>query len=44
MWLLRRLTDAGHRQVVVVDLTDPDWEVPVVKVIVPGLEWRPWEE
>lgn len=43
-WLLRLLDRRGHRQVGVVDLTDPAWELPVAKVVVPGLEWRPWED
>jgi len=36
--LLRRLEAAGFEQVCVVDLTRPEFGVPVVKVIVPGLE------
>ena len=43
-WLLGLLGRRGHRQAAVVDLTDPAWELPVAKVVVPGLEWRPWEE
>ncbi|MFI6522290.1 YcaO-like family protein [Spirillospora sp. NPDC050679] len=43
-WLLERLAAAGRREAVVVDLTDPRFGLPVVKVIVPGLEWRPWED
>jgi ribosomal protein S12 methylthiotransferase accessory factor len=43
-WLLERLAVQGHRQAVVVDLTDPRLGVPVAKVVVPGLLWRPWEE
>jgi YcaO-like protein with predicted kinase domain len=43
-WLLRQLAGQGHHQVAVVDLTDPHLGVPVVKVVVPGLQWRPWEE
>jgi ribosomal protein S12 methylthiotransferase accessory factor len=37
-WLLSRLTDAGLRQVIVVDLSDPDMGVAVVRVVIPGLE------
>ncbi|WP_283133080.1 YcaO-like family protein [Rhizohabitans arisaemae] len=43
-WLLGVLAGHGHRQAAVVDLTDPAYGLPVVKVVVPGLEWRPWEE
>lgn len=43
-WLLDRLDAAGHDDVIVVDLTHSRWRVPVVKVVVPGLEWRPWED
>lgn len=43
-WLVGLLERRGHRQVGVVDLTDPAWDLPVAKVVVPGLEWRPWEE
>ncbi|WP_101786715.1 YcaO-like family protein [Nonomuraea indica] len=43
-WLLTRLTTAGIGSAVVVDLTIPDLGVPVVKAVVPGLRWRPWEE
>ncbi len=37
-WLLDRLRSIGIDQAIVVDLTRPEFEVPVVKVIVPGLE------
>jgi ribosomal protein S12 methylthiotransferase accessory factor len=33
-----RLGAVGIRQVVVVDLTKPDWGLPVVRVVIPGLE------
>lgn len=42
--LVRQLLAGGHDQVCIVDLTHPRWNVPVVKAIVPGLRWRPWEE
>jgi len=42
--LLAVLAARGHHQVGVVDLSDPAFGVPVVKVVVPGLRWRPWEE
>ncbi|MFI9559225.1 YcaO-like family protein [Nonomuraea endophytica] len=39
-WLVARLATSA----VVVDLTIEDLGVPVVKAVVPGLRWRPWEE
>ena len=40
-WVRARLAGAGLDQVVVVDLDDPDIAVPVVRVVVPGLEPPP---
>jgi YcaO-like protein with predicted kinase domain len=37
-WLLGRLRAAGIEQVVAVDLTCPDLAIPVVRVVIPGLE------
>jgi YcaO-like protein with predicted kinase domain len=37
-WILGRLQSAGIRQAVAVDLTRPEFGVPVVRVVVPGLE------
>ncbi|WNG37765.1 hypothetical protein F0U61_31815 [Archangium violaceum] len=37
-WELERLRSAGLRQVVVVDLTKRELGIPVVRVIIPGLE------
>jgi YcaO-like protein with predicted kinase domain len=37
-WVLRRLRSAGIQQVLVVDLTKPEMGLPVVRVVVPGLE------
>jgi ribosomal protein S12 methylthiotransferase accessory factor len=37
-WLLDRLRAVGTRQVLAVDLTDPEIGVPVVRVVIPGLE------
>lgn len=37
-WELERLRDAGMARVVAIDLTRPDFEVPVVRVVIPGLE------
>lgn len=36
--MTERLAAAGMEQVIVVDLTRPEFEIPVVRVIVPGLE------
>ena len=36
--ILSKLKCAGRQQAIVVDLTPPDWEISVVRVIVPGLE------
>ena len=37
-WELERLRSAGIRPVVAVDLTRPDFAIPVVRVVIPGLE------
>jgi thioglycine synthase len=37
-FLLKRLKKSGIKKVIVVDLTDPRLKIPVVRVIVPGLE------
>jgi ribosomal protein S12 methylthiotransferase accessory factor len=37
-FLLKRLKKSGIKKVIVVDLTDPKVKIPVVRVIVPGLE------
>ena len=37
-WLLERLQAAGVGQVVAVDLTRPELAIPVVRVVIPGLE------
>ena len=37
-WLLQRLRSVGIRQVVAVDLSRAEFGVPVVRVVVPGLE------
>ena len=36
--LMDRIRSIGLGQILVVDLTDPVMEIPVVRVIVPGLE------
>jgi ribosomal protein S12 methylthiotransferase accessory factor len=38
IWELERLRDAGIERVVVVDLTRPELRIPVVRVVIPGLE------
>jgi ribosomal protein S12 methylthiotransferase accessory factor len=38
LWELHRLSAAGIARVMVVDLTRPDLQVPVVRAVVPGLE------
>jgi ribosomal protein S12 methylthiotransferase accessory factor len=37
-WELERLRAVGIGRVVAVDLTRPDFEIPVVRVVIPGLE------
>jgi YcaO-like protein with predicted kinase domain len=37
-WELERLRSAGVTRVVAVDLTRPDFDIPVVRVVIPGLE------
>jgi ribosomal protein S12 methylthiotransferase accessory factor len=37
-WMLDRLRAVDIRQAVAVDLTDPDLGIPVVRVVIPGLE------
>lgn len=37
-WQLNCIRQAGLRQVVVIDLTKPEFGLPVVRVIIPGLE------
>ena len=40
-WELGRLRSAGAEHVIAVDLTRPEYGIPVVRVIVPGLEGKP---
>jgi YcaO-like protein with predicted kinase domain len=40
-WALEGLRAAGMTRVIAVDLTRPDFDIPVVRVVVPGLEWDP---
>lgn len=37
-WELRRLESAGLHRVLVVDLTHPEFRIPVARVVIPGLE------
>jgi ribosomal protein S12 methylthiotransferase accessory factor len=37
-WLLARLRSVGVKQVVAVDLSNPEFGIPVVRVVIPGLE------
>ena len=37
-WMLRRLKAVGIGQVLAVDLTRPEFALPVVRVVIPGLE------
>lgn len=37
-WELNRLQSAGIKRVVIVDLTKPEFLIPVVRVVIPGLE------
>jgi YcaO-like protein with predicted kinase domain len=37
-WIMGRLRSVGIQQVLVVDLTKPEFGIPVVRVVVPGLE------
>lgn len=38
LWELENLCSAGIRQVIVVNLTKPEYQLPVVRVVIPGLE------
>jgi len=38
-WELERLRLIGIKRVIAVDLTRPEFGIPVVRVVVPGLEW-----
>lgn len=40
-WVVDRLVERDHDEVVLVDLTRPDLAIPVVRAIVPGLEPKP---
>jgi YcaO-like protein with predicted kinase domain len=38
-WELKRLLSVGIEQAIAVDLTRTDFGIPVIKIVVPGLEW-----
>jgi YcaO-like protein with predicted kinase domain len=40
-WALGRLSAIGIDRVISVDLTRPDFMIPVVRLVIPGLEWDP---
>jgi YcaO-like protein with predicted kinase domain len=40
-WGLGRLHAAGMTRAIALDLTRPEFEIPVVRLVVPGLEWDP---
>lgn len=40
-WVVGRLVERGFNEVVLVDLTRPEFAIPVVRAIVPGLEPKP---
>jgi ribosomal protein S12 methylthiotransferase accessory factor len=40
-WALGRLEAAGIKRAVAVDLTRAEFGVPVVRLVIPGLEWDP---
>lgn len=40
-WALGRLSAIGIERVVAIDLTRPELMIPVVRLVIPGLEWDP---
>jgi YcaO-like protein with predicted kinase domain len=38
-WELERLRAVGVDRAIAVDLTRPDFDIPVVRMVIPGLEW-----
>lgn len=40
-WGLARLAAIGTGRVIAVDLTRPEFGIPVVRLVIPGLEWDP---
>jgi ribosomal protein S12 methylthiotransferase accessory factor len=39
--VLDRLHNAGIARAIAVDLTRREFEIPVVRLVIPGLEWDP---
>jgi YcaO-like protein with predicted kinase domain len=40
-WALSRLQAIGAERAIAVDLTRPEFAIPVVRLVIPGLEWDP---
>jgi YcaO-like protein with predicted kinase domain len=40
-WALDRLSAIGIGRAIAVDLTRPEFDIPVVRLVIPGLEWDP---
>ena len=40
-WALAQLEKVGIERVVAIDLTRPEFDIPVVRLVIPGLEWDP---
>jgi ribosomal protein S12 methylthiotransferase accessory factor len=40
-WALDRLRASGIDRAIAVDLTRPEFEIPVVRLVIPGLDWDP---
>jgi YcaO-like protein with predicted kinase domain len=40
-WALTRLSACGIERAVAIDLTRPEFDIPVVRLVIPGLEWDP---
>jgi YcaO-like protein with predicted kinase domain len=40
-WALSQLQTIGIEHVVAIDLTRPEFDIPVVRLVIPGLEWDP---
>jgi len=38
IWMLDRLRSGGIKQVIVTDLTKPEFRIPVARIVIPGLE------
>jgi ribosomal protein S12 methylthiotransferase accessory factor len=39
LWALSGLRTIGTERVIAVDLTRPEFAIPVVRLVIPGLEW-----